>query len=48
MFWQRVNSRTVNKKIQANFELTYEGKDKEKKEFSDKKEFYVTYSEKYI
>ncbi len=48
MFWQRVNSRTVNKKITANFELTYEWKDKEKKEFNDKKEFYVTYSEKYI
>lgn len=48
MFWQRVNSRTVNKKITANFELSYEWKDKEKKDFNDKKEFYVTYSEKYI
>lgn len=48
MFWQSVNSRKVNKKITANFELAYEGKDKEKKEFSDKKDFYVTYNEKYI
>lgn len=48
MFWQRINSRIVEKKLTAYLELSYEGKDKEKKEFSDKKEFYVTYNEKYV
>lgn len=48
MFWQSINSRTVNKKITANFELSYEGKDKEKKDFVEKKDFYVTYDETYI
>ncbi len=48
MFWQSINSRTVEKKITAQFELAYEWKDKEKKEFLDSRDFYVTYNEKYV
>jgi hypothetical protein len=48
MFWESVKTRTVEKKMTAQFELTYTGKDKEQKEFLDKKEFFVTYEEKYI
>lgn len=48
MFWQSINSREVKKKITANFELSYEWKDKVKKDFVDTKDFYVTYNEKYI
>lgn len=48
MFWQSINSRTVNREITANFELSYEWKDKEKKDFSDSKKFYVTYNETYV
>ncbi len=48
MFWQSVNSRTVQKKITAKFELAYEAKDKQKKDFLESKDFYVTYDEKYI
>lgn len=48
MFWESIKTRTVEKKITAQFELSYTGKDKEAKEFLDKKEFFVTYEEKYI
>lgn len=48
MFWEKINSRVVNKKITANFELNYEWKDKEKKSFSESRDFHVTYNEKYI
>lgn len=48
MFWEQVHSRTVNKKITADFNLYYEAKDLEKKEFNQTKDFYVTYEEKYI
>lgn len=48
MFWESINTRVVNKKITAKFELNYEAKDKAKKEFLDSKDFYITYKEKYI
>lgn len=48
MFWESIKTRTVEKKITAQFELSYTGKDKEAKEFLDKKDFFVTYEEKYI
>lgn len=48
MFWEQVHTRTVNKKITANFTLSYEGKDLEKKDFNESKDFYVTYDEKFI
>lgn len=48
MFWQSINSRTVEKKLTAHFELSYEGKDKAKKDFDDTKTFYVTYNETYV
>ena len=48
MFWQAINTRKVSKKITAKFELAYEWKDKEKKDFLDSKDFKVTYEEKYV
>lgn len=48
MPWQKINTRTVQKNLTANFELTYEGKDTQKKEFLDSQTFIVTYHEKYI
>lgn len=48
MPWQSINTKKVKKEITANFELSYEWKDKEKKDFSDSKKFYVTYQEKYV
>jgi len=47
-FWESIHTRSVNKKITANISLSYEGKDKEVKDFSDKKEFFVQYDEQYI
>ncbi len=48
MPWQSINTRTVEKKITAKFELSYEWKDKIKKDFLDSKDFYITYEEKYV
>lgn len=48
MFWQKINSRKVDKKVKAVFDLSYEWKDKVKKEFKDSKEFTLTYEEKYV
>lgn len=48
MFWQSIHTRKVNKKITANFVLNYEWKDKEEKEFTDSKDFSVSYEEKYV
>lgn len=48
MFWQKINSRVVNKKITASFDLSYEAKNKEIKNFEKSKDFYITYNEKYI
>lgn len=48
MFWQSINTRKVSKKITAKFELSYEWKDKEKKDFLETKDFKVTYEEKYV
>jgi hypothetical protein len=47
-FWESINTRTVNKKITANMTLGYEGKDREKKEFKDKKEFTISYEEQFV
>jgi hypothetical protein len=48
MFWEQVHTRTVNKKITANFYISFEAKDLEKKEYTDSKDFYISYEEKYI
>jgi hypothetical protein len=47
-FWQAIHMRTVNKKITVNLSLSYEGKDKQKKDFSNKKDFLVQYDEQYV
>lgn len=48
MFWESINTREVKKEITAMFELSYEWKDKEKKEFLNEKKFFVTYKENYV
>ena len=48
MFWEQVHTRTVSKKITANFSLSFEAKDLNKKEFKESKDFYVTYDEKFV
>ena len=48
MFWESINTREVKKEITALFELSYEWKDKEKKEFKNEKKFFVTYKENYV
>jgi len=48
MFWEQVHTRTVNKKITAKFYISFKSKNLEKKEFTDSKNFFVTYEEKYI
>lgn len=47
-FYEAVHTRTVSKKITANLSLSYEGKDKVKKDFTDSKTFSVTYDEQYV
>ena len=47
-FWESIHTRSVNKKITAYLNLNYEGKDREKKEFKQSKDFTVTYSEQYV
>lgn len=47
-FWESIHTRTVNKAITANLVLSYEGKDKEKKEFRDSKKITVEYEEQYV
>lgn len=48
MFWESIKSRKVEKKITAKFELSYASKDKNPKEFTQEKDFFVSYEEKYI
>lgn len=47
-FYQAVHNRTVSRKITANLILSYEGKDKVKKDFTDSKTVTVTYDEQYV
>lgn len=47
-FYQSVHTRTVSRKITANLSLSYEGKDKVKKDFTDSKTLTVTYDEQYV
>lgn len=47
-FWESIHSRSVNKQITATITLSYEGKDKEKKEFKESKKITVQYEEQYI
>ena len=47
-FWQEVKQREVKKKFQAKLSMSYEWKDKVSKDFSDSKDFFVTYNETYI
>lgn len=47
-FWESIHKRSVSKPITANLVLTYEGKDKEKKEFRESKKFTVQYDEQYV
>lgn len=48
MFREQIHTKKVTKKITADYQLYYEAKDKNKKEFNDKKEFFVEYNQKYI
>lgn len=47
-FWESIHTRKVNKKITANLTLGYEGKDREKKEFKQSKDFTIGYEEQYV
>lgn len=47
-FWESIHTRTVDKTITANLVLIYEGKDKERKDFSDSKKITVQYEERYV
>ncbi len=47
-FWESIHTRTVDKVISANLTLSYEGKDKEKKEFRESKKITVQYEEQYV
>ena len=47
-FWESIHTRTVDKVLTANLVLSYEGKDKEKKEFRDSKKITVQYEEQYV
>ncbi len=47
-FWESIHTRTVSKTLTANLVLSYEGKDKEKKEFRDSKKITVQYEEQYV
>ncbi|MDD5376789.1 MAG: DUF916 domain-containing protein [Candidatus Gracilibacteria bacterium] len=47
-FWESIHTRTVDKTVSANLILSYEGKDKEKKEFRDSKKITVRYQEQYV
>lgn len=47
-FWETVKSRKVTKKIKAVLSVSYEWKDKEKKEFKETKDINVKFDEKYV
>jgi len=47
-FWESIHTRKVNKKITAYLTLGYEGKDREKKEFKQNKDFTISYEEQYV
>lgn len=47
-FYEQIHTRSVNKKITANLSLSYEWKDKEKKDFKQTKTFIVSYDEQYV
>lgn len=47
-FYEKVKVRSVKKPITANYYVSYEGKDNNKKEFRDSIEFFVEYDETYI
>lgn len=47
-FYESVHSRTVSRNVTANLALSYEGKDKVKKDFRESKTFKVTYEEQYV
>lgn len=47
-FWESIHTRTVNKNITANLTLSYEWKDKVKKDFRDSKKITVQYEEQYV
>lgn len=47
-FYEAVHVRTVEKPFKAAMSLSYEGKDKVKKDFKDEKTFTVSYEEQYI
>lgn len=48
MFWEQIHTKKVKKKITANFQLYYESKNKEKKEFNKQEDFYIEFNQKYI
>ncbi len=47
-FWEQVHTRTVSKNMKVLMTLSYEGKDKEIKDFKDEKTIKVSYNEKYV
>ncbi|MDD5213773.1 MAG: DUF916 domain-containing protein [Candidatus Gracilibacteria bacterium] len=47
-FWEQVHTRTVSKNMKVVMTLSYEGKDKEKKDFKEEKTIKIAYDEKYV
>lgn len=47
-FWEQVHTKTVSKDMKAVMTLSYEWKDKEKKDFKEEKIIKVSYDEKYV
>lgn len=47
-FWEQVHTKTVSKDMKAVMTISYEWKDKEKKDFKEEKIIKVSYDEKYV
>lgn len=47
-FWEQVHSKTVSKDLKVIMTLSYEWKDKEKKDFKEERIIKVSYDEKYV
>lgn len=47
-FWERISTRTVDKKITANMSISFTAKDGTKQDFESSKPFTVRYDESYV
>ena len=48
MFWEQIHTKNVEKKIIANYTLSYKSKDIKEKNFNKKEEFFIKYSQQYV